>query len=309
MSKPRKHHYVPQCYLRNFSINQKLKQVFLLDLKQKKECKASIKDIAQRRDFFRVDIDGVDPNIVEKSFSKLEDQISCSIKMIANGGQFTGDVKINILNLIALLIVRSPQKRSLYAEFHARTAKLIMEISLTTKQRWEAQMEKFPADKRVSYEIAKEFFESQRYTIQTPRETHIRNEFLMFDTVLPYLFDRKWQLITSSTNSQLFFTSDNPVSIDWDEPEKVPAIFRSSPGYGMVNTTISFPLTSNHFLIGRFDVDRDGYVNGTDEMVGVCNLNTILNSYEQIFSSSLDAYIKTDITPKYFISNIISNLK
>jgi hypothetical protein len=229
--------------------------------------------------------------------------------MIIDGGNFTGDVKDNILNLIALLSVRSPQRRNGFAKSYAHTARLIMDLSLATRERWDAAMKRFPATQHASYEEAKEFFENEQYSINTPRETHVRDEFKMFETVLPCLYARKWQLISSVFDSQLFFTSDNPVRIDWNEPDQISLIRRASPGHGMRNTTVFFPLTARHCLLGRFDIADDGYIAATDEMVAMCNLNTVLNTYEQIYASSLDAYMATEKCMKFAIKELISNLK
>jgi hypothetical protein len=304
MSEPRKHHYIPQCYLRNFSIDNRRKQVLLLDMKRKIKRVVSIADIAQRRDFNRVEIHDVDPNALEKSFSKFEDDVSRSIKIIVDGGDFTAEIKDNILNLIALLAVRSPQKRNGFAQSYAHVAKIIMDISLTSEKSWHAYMKKFPIDQRVSFEKAKDFFESDSYKIATRRETHIRDELKMFEVVLPLLYARKWQLIIGNSPTHLFFTSDNPVVINWNEPDKVPLIYKSSPGFGRIDTTIGFPLTSNHFLIGRFDIDNDGYVEATDDIVATCNTFTIESVYEQIFTSSFDAYITTDENLKFVIKDL-----
>ena len=170
-------------------------------------------------------------------------------------------------------------------------------------------MARLPIVQHASYEEAKDFFENERYVIHTPRETHVRDELKMFNAILPLLYARKWQLVTSISSSQLFFTCDNPVVITWNEPNKVPLIYRSLPGFGHTETTVYFPLTSNHFLIGRFDIDDDGYVDATDEMVAACNLNTVSNTYEQIYASSLDAYIQTDTCMRFAIKELISNLK
>ncbi len=308
MNEPRKHHFIPQCYLRNFSVGEKRKQVFLIDAVRNIECKTSIVNVAQRRDFNRVNINGIEPNYFEKNFSKFEEKVSCSIKLLMDSDVFKNDVKDNILNLIALLAVRSPQKRNSFAKSYAQTIKIIMELSLATRQRWEGYMEKFSVEQRVSYEIAKDFFESERYTISTPRETHIRDELKMMDTILPYLYARKWQLLKSNSKTGIFFTSDNPVVINWNEPEKIPQIYRNSPGFGMKNTTIYFPLTSSYYLIGRFDIDEDALVLATDEMVAVANTAILMGAYEQLYSPSMNAFINNENSIKYPLKDLLSKL-
>ena len=303
MSEPRKHHFIPQGYLKNFSISDKGKQVVLLDANRKICVPVSVKDVAQRRDFNRIEIDGVDPNIIEKSLSHFEGKASCALRLIKEGSVFDSDVKDYILNLMALLIVRSPQMRSNQSNFYAKSAMMIMDLVLTDESRWNEHMNKFPENERISYAKAKKFFESEKYSITTNVETLIHNEFKMLDSVLRCLYARDWRMITCVEDSQIFLTSDNPVTISWDCPEKIPLIYRSSPGYGMKNTAVYFPLTSRHYLVGRFD-SESGYVDATDEMVAICNTQTVTNAYEQIYAPSGNAYFKTESEMKFTVDKI-----
>ncbi|MHC1731992.1 MAG: DUF4238 domain-containing protein [Bacteroidales bacterium] len=55
MSKPRKHHYVPQTYLQYFSALQtKSGYIYVYDKTHNRKFKANIKDIAEERDFYRI---------------------------------------------------------------------------------------------------------------------------------------------------------------------------------------------------------------------------------------------------------------
>lgn len=57
----RKHHYVPQCYLKLFSVShKKIPQITVFDRERKKVYKAGIDNVAAQRDFNAIDVEGMD---------------------------------------------------------------------------------------------------------------------------------------------------------------------------------------------------------------------------------------------------------
>lgn len=53
-----------------------------------------------------------------------------------------------------------------------------------------------------------------------------------------------------------FITTSRPVVIAYIDPERVPLYLRHSPGFGLKNTEVYFPLTKHALLIGRWDGDE-----------------------------------------------------
>ena len=293
MSEARKHHYLPQAYLKNFSIEYKNKQLFVLDGSSNKSYVSSILDLAQRRDFNRVEIDGYDPNFIEKHMATFESKLAASIKNIINGGVFLKETKDYILTFIALAVVRSPQMREHFSGFLTTTVDKIMDISLSSEEIWN-KCQKDSGDKhKLSFSEAKDFFESKKYKITTNKEYHIELEFKLTDVIYPYLQARNWQLITANRQENTFLTSDNPVRLDWNNPEEIPVLYRRSPGFAMKNTTVYFPLTRHHYLIGTFE-RPSGYLEGTPEIIAACNSHTISFAYKQVFSSDSKAKFLDD---------------
>lgn len=290
MGEARRHHFLPQCYLKGFCIFPKKRQLFVVDAKQQISFTTNISNIAQERDFNRIGIDGFDPNFIESEMSKFESKASVAISNIIKDGKFIKDTKDLILNLIALLAIRSPQRRQHITGFHSDVVDRILDISLATEERWNQSQNKYSVDKHVAYKDAKEFYESKQFKISLTNEYLIETEFKLTDTILPLLHARNWQLVTTRGNENVFITSDNPVKLVWNDPDSVPPFYRQSPGFGLLDTTIYFPLTKNHFLIGRFD-KPSGYIEGSDELVSACNGQTMGYSYNQIYSPSNSARI------------------
>lgn len=303
MSEPRKHHYLPQAYLRNFSIDSKNKQVFVLDGSSNKSYISSIADVAQRRDFNRVEIEGYDLNFIERHMASFEGKLSACIKNILKGGLFVGETKDYILTFIALASVRSPQMREHFSGFLTTTVDRIMDISLSSEERWKKSQKDSGDKHEISYADAKDFFESKKYKITTNKEYHIELEFKLTDVIYPYLHARNWQLITSSHKENTFLTSDNPVRLDWNNQEEIPEFYRRSPGFAMKNTTVYFPLTRHHYLIGTFD-KASGYLEGPSELVAACNSHTISFAYKQVFSPDSKAKFLAEDSSISSVDNI-----
>ena len=73
MSEARAHHYIPQFLLQNFTLNgSEDEHLWVTAPLQQKRWKSLPKETGHQRDFYRVEAEGVDPNIAEKVLSGLE---------------------------------------------------------------------------------------------------------------------------------------------------------------------------------------------------------------------------------------------
>lgn len=239
-------------------------------------------------------IEGVDPNILEKSLAPFEGQIATALRKLEEDLNFEGDNKDLILNYIALLAMRSPEMREHWRKIQADIAERIMDVAISTKEIWESQKRQMrnsgqEVDDSITYEEAKNFHERKQYTIEVTREHHIHMEFSSIEAILPYLDNRKWLLIKSTDETGPFITTDNPVNLTWKEPENIPNIYRHSPGYGMKNTQVYFPVSKNLALIGEFD-GQEGVIEGTTELIAALNSKMLIFTYKQIYTPKIGFY-------------------
>jgi hypothetical protein len=280
------HHYIPQAYLRGFGWKRgKNWYVNAADLKSGKYIQPNTKNICAERDFLRIEIDGHRPDKLETDMGKFEALAREAILRVAKARQFTGDDRIVVLNLMALLSVRSPQMRENMRQFHERSMKLMMSLVLAKKERWEAQIQRMKAEGKapeneLSYEEIKEFHDGDQYSIEVAREFHIGAEFKMFEPVLHCLVGRKWRLYFAGENEGHFVTTDHPVVLTWNHPENVPPIYRHSPGFAMVDTEVVFPLTHECFLLGRFEGLSDGVEEAYAPFIAHCNTRMISHAFD-----------------------------
>ena len=262
--KARQHHYLSQCYLRGFTKgNSKKSKLSVIDLKEERKFETTPRNVGGLRDFNRIEIEGVDQNQVENDLSKFEGKVASALKKLNNTGDFSGDTKVAIIKLIALLAIRSPEQRESMRKSEAEVAEKLMGLSLSSKKLWASQVEKLSQEpdcpEPVTFKEAREFYDSKEYRIEMPREMHIQNEFEQIKVALPCLFERNWVLVQSTKETGPFITTDKPVSLTWNEPEKVSALLRSSPGIGLGGTQIYFPVSKNYALIGKFGQEDGGF--------------------------------------------------
>ncbi|ENE5432525.1 DUF4238 domain-containing protein [Pseudomonas aeruginosa] len=289
----RHHHFLSQCYLRGFTKNgSKKSRLIALEPEKRSYFETNPRNVGGIRDFNRIEVEGVDQEVLEKSLSEFESDAATALRSVAEGADFAGENRETILTLLGLLAVRSPQMREHMRQFHEEIAQKVMSIALATKERWESQVEQMRVDgvdvsDKVTYEDLKRFHESKGYTVKVAREHHIRMEMEMLQTVVPILMQRGWTLFRSNAEIGAFVTCDRPVVLDYKDATKVPLFFRGSPGFGLENTYVYFPLAKNAALLGEFNAEPTT-INANRELVANFNTRIAIASDKHIYAPSLD---------------------
>lgn len=287
---PRIHHYIPQAYLRGFGWKKgKNWYVNAADLKKLAYFQPNTKNVCAERDFMRFETKDHPPDKLEKEMAKFEGKAREAILRIEQTKTFEGEDKLMVLNLMALLAVRHPQMRENMRDFTERVSKVTMSMALATKERWEGQMRQMkddgkPVNENVTYEQMKEFHERGEYKVTVLRELQIKSELKVLDTVLRTLVGRKWKLLYAAPDQGEFITSDHPVVITWNNPDKVPPMMRHSPGFGMIDTEVIFPLTHSCCLLGRFEGMEDGVEEAQGMLIAMCNTRMFSHAFDFVFT-------------------------
>src|SRR4051812_34256729 len=83
MTTARRHHYVPQFYLRGFSPpRKKVRQVVVFDRNRRAPFQSPIANIAAERDFNQIDVEGLDPNAFEEAMARIEGELALALQRI-----------------------------------------------------------------------------------------------------------------------------------------------------------------------------------------------------------------------------------
>lgn len=288
----RHHHYISEFYLNGFAKSAgKKHKITVLDLKRRCHFETIPRNIGSRRDFNRVEKEGMPPDFLENKLSSFEGEAAKCIKEIETHCKFEDESLKCILNFIALLVVRSPQMREHWRQFQEQIAKNMLDLALDSKERWGAIEQSMASNgyqflSNVSYEEIKLFHESNQYKIIMQREHHIEIEFCTMINVIKWLTLRKWLLIMTDNNCGYFITSDNPVLLTWKRPQIIPSLYCQSPGFGMKDTQVYFPISKRFAMIGEFDGD-DGLIEATPKLVATLNNKILHFAYEQLYAPYL----------------------
>ncbi|MBV9983459.1 DUF4238 domain-containing protein [Bradyrhizobium sp.] len=253
MTIARAHHFVPQCYLASFAQGGKIN---VFDFESGKDpFSTNTKNVAQERDFNRIDSDDLPPDALESAYANFEGELAPVLKRLVSGAPCSEDDFSYILTLMGVLAVRNPRYRANFADFQNNARLKILAVQLSTKERWERQLARMRKDGYlegvldVPYETLKAQLEEGAFKFVTTTGEHARTELYALDNLINILAARTWRWVRASNDSGGFITSDHPVCLNWIRRPRGFAPL----GYGLSGTTVYFPLSPNLAVIGEFD--------------------------------------------------------
>jgi hypothetical protein len=107
MAQPRKHHYLPQFYLRGFSADER--SIYQIEKLTGRHYGCQIKDTAAVRDFHEIDLDGIqDPHILEKSLAQVEAQLAEDLRSFLTEGISNAQALSGVVDLLSQLRMSIP---------------------------------------------------------------------------------------------------------------------------------------------------------------------------------------------------------
>ena len=194
----RRHHFLPQCYLKGFAQPRKRGKshhVVVFD-RDGKKFTTNIANIAVEHDFNRVEVEGHPPDVFEQAMAKFEAELSPALARILEAGNLRDEKDRGILlDFIAHISVRNPRYRETFRKFNEEIMTKIMELATATKERWEGELEKMrragrPVSENLSYEEMREFVKKKQFRIELRNEFQIGTEMGGVDAVLPTLHEQ-----------------------------------------------------------------------------------------------------------------------
>jgi len=263
-------------------------QVLCVDIHQRRQFITSTQNIAQERDFLRIELEGIAPDALESAMSRFESQLGPVLARLAETGRRpAGEDFVILLNLMALVAVRNPKTRETLKQSQQEVIRQVLSLIVKTPERYEAMKKRYidsgvDESKAPSYKDVREFVDGKLYQIDVPRTNLIRIELGVMDGLLHALVGRSWRFVRTTQASGPFISGDHPVVLDWTKGGERPAL---SPGYGLSGTTVTFPLSKNCALVGSFDgVDMDA--ESSRRTVAMINGQTLRGCKQRVFSPS-----------------------
>ncbi|MCD4699990.1 MAG: DUF4238 domain-containing protein [Phycisphaerae bacterium] len=275
MSQPRKHHYLPQFYLRGFSVNGR--QIYQIEKDSSRGYLCSIEDAAAIRDYYELDYPGAkDPQSVEKRLAEIENRHSDVLRQIIENGSISPDVHARLVEFVSLMRLRVPAVKAYIEKFlrqMVRSTTVIMERNGMLPPAPEVLPEVLKVDE-VQIVIANwKCLEEMFVLAANPK-------------ILKILASMQPRIFHVPAGAMLL-TCDQPVAIY--HPEASP---NDPYGIGIVHahTEISFPLSSQVLLHLCWDTSVSENRLLTSAEVDEFNRRTIIMADSLIFAPEQSEY-------------------
>jgi Protein of unknown function (DUF4238) len=271
----RKHHYVPQFYLRGFVGEKDMLLVF--DRETKEPYRSKPHGVAAQRDFNRIEVEGMDASAVELLLSEFEGETAPRLgKVIADKSISDEKNKAAIVNLMAAMTMRNPKRRKAMG----KVVENFTRSFLGKKENFDAYVadnEKQGKEGNLTIEDVRNGLAGMDLT--PSKESIMAAEIDHHDQAAERLWNKKWQLVIASDDSGGFITTDDLVTIHWTDGQE----HADRPGLAENNSEIIFPLSTKLALRGRSD-GEEGVVNADVGAVAKVNSQIINNASRQVFA-------------------------
>lgn len=300
MSDTVNHHFIPQFYLRNFSAgcDRRKAKVFTFDQSTLKTFETLVRNVGSRRNFFRIDADGFDPNHVEDGMAEIEGEIAPLLEEVIATKSFPSEKHFTaVMTLMGNVAVRNPRFRTTIEDFHITIARKLMWMTIQDKDHYHrtlrrAREEGAPIREDISYEDMKAFLDRGQYNVAIDQTYLIGIELDAVPMVVEQLARRIWSF-TSAALGTTFTTCDDPVILAWsDGKSRTPY----SPGFGLQHTVVMFPLSPELALIGLF-ANQPPNRNFHRNQVAELNTSVAKNATKQIYARDGEFELHTRIQP------------
>ncbi|MGH8563459.1 MAG: DUF4238 domain-containing protein [Gammaproteobacteria bacterium] len=285
----RNHHVVPQGYLAGFTEDRTRDgRLFVSDLISRSVFQTKPRNVGAERDFNRIDVDGQDPDALERALGKFEGRAISVIRGIQTSGGLPADEEFSyVLNLMALLIVRNPRSRKNMNNARHHTVRVIGDLLASDKRLFEHHIAKakedgfVPQDAEVSFEAMRQFIHDDQYTVTVSTSESLSLELAGFDNTLQLLGSRYWSLVTAAVDAPDFVTCDHPVTPVFKDLNR-----RGPIGYGLPETEVSFPLNTRQALLGVLQDPLAVSIEARASQVAALNSRTVYHAARQVYSKT-----------------------
>lgn len=263
MSEPKRNHYNPQFYLKNFADERG--RIWVFDRKIKQYRHQHIRDTAVQKNYYRVKTkDGGYSTEVEQFFSLVEGRASVAIDKVIKGESISEQEKGNIALFASFQYTRVPDFEKVNDEMTNKAIKHIDKMKFHSVEATKAILEKLreetggEKDGNVTAEEMYEFIQSGKYSVKYPREHTIKIMLDMGQHAAGYFIQMDWRFIYTPA-SAAFITTDNPFTLippkDYD-PNSFWGVGILTPG-----AKKALPIASN---VSLFMDDRGDKIEGLE---------------------------------------------
>lgn len=290
----RRHHYLPQFYLRNFVGSAG--RIWVYPKVGGKAVRASARDFGLEKDYHTFTRkDGVkDRTTIEEAFADIENQAAPTIRKIIGKKSLSAIDYETFITFVGTMLVRVPARRDQVGRMAAEMMKLFVTTSASNKDAFHAEYERFKADtghEGADAEEVRQFILSDKYEMQTNPKVAFAFSLHGLHTVTKCLAKMEWVFLWR-TGRFKFLSCDNPVF--YCDPTLPPETWR---GVGLMNpgVEVSIALSPDVLAFGDYHPKRYRSMQIQPEAVRLFNQRTIDSAYRYVFaceqSEKIEAFI------------------
>jgi hypothetical protein len=288
MSQSRNHHYLSQCYFKNFAKPRSKSGKFcVFDLRDGKTFLSVPRNVGSKRDYNRIEMPNVAPDFFETELSKFESDLEHAFHRIIKSNDISNRNDFDfLLMFLALICANNPAFRSERERFMTDVADRLMNLLTSDRKIWESTTARMKADglevsESVSFEEMQSAVREKRIVPGISREALIGQEMKLWRDILPILESRSWSLLKAGPDAGEFITADRPFNLRAKREEGDSAIYRL--GLGTPETTLTLPISPTLMMMGSFK-EGGAELILTRGQVAALNLGTFSSALRQIYA-------------------------
>jgi len=239
-------------------------------LKDAKRFSSNIEDVAVKKHFNRLTINGEHIYELENSLAHTEGEISNSFSEIRNSRKLTRESLTAAISLISLFACRTPAIRKILESFKENVQEHLFHALATQDELWEGR------DDGLTQEMYLETYgKGEIKPVISDKTSLIKDELTMVKHLAPLLLKIKWTLLDSAHCGESFIISDRAVALFHKDKRKGPAgSVWGGVGFGVPDTVVHFPISSELALYGvledeeKLDVNVDLVASFNGHVIG-----------------------------------------
>ena len=284
MSTPRKHHYLPRFYLREFSSNGR--SLIQIDKATGRTATCAIKDVATIRDYHRLDADDVDdPYELERRLGSIEGELATATRRVLKHGVEDLTTHARLVELVSMLRMRVPAMKAMIEETLrqvARSSGLIME-----------RVKKLTPQPPGLEDVRR----MDKPDIDISNCTCLKHMFrLAADEDILRLLLSMTPTVIRAPDGEFFLTGDQPVAVF--SPS---AKLSRSEGVALAESDVelSLPLSGDTLIRLDWKSDSTESVSATPEEVSEFNRRSVIMASSYVFAPDANAAAASEIVQRH----------
>lgn len=213
MKYTKRQHIVPRFYLKGFSEGSKLQ---VLDFETNRTFSSSISDVSVHKDYYTVNVDGIDPDIFENWLSTVETEAANVIRKIESGKWPLDEGERTTL---AFFMALQQQRGRASRDFleRAQSASIGLLTNVQGFEAFRAKLDKTAQgalteeEKRQAFERIAHYEQGDETTFKANAHQHVASISHTVEKLVPYLTGRPWRLFKFERRALI--TSDEPLGL------------------------------------------------------------------------------------------------